>query len=129
MFLLTALQMTAFFLVPFCIAQAFGIKCNVLDMLFAQAYVNMVSSLMPLPGGSGAAEYCFSAFFATYFSELTMKSAILLWRTITYYGTIVLCLPFSGLKKKTKVPTTVEEVKETAVESAEAVATIAQEKN
>ncbi len=99
-YVITAIQMTAMFLVPFCIANSFGIKCNVFDMLCAQSYVSMVSSLVPLPGGSGAAEYCFSVFFGAYFTEITIKSAILLWRTITYYGTIAISAPFAWLKKK-----------------------------
>lgn len=99
-YVLTAVQMTAYFLVPFCIATSFNIQCNVFDMLCAQAYVNMVSSLVPLPGGSGAAEYSFSAFFVSYFTPETMKSAILIWRTITYYGTIAFSAPFARIRSK-----------------------------
>ncbi len=101
-YILTAIQMTALFLVPYCIARSFQISdLSIFDMLCAQSYVTMVSSMVPLPGGSGAAEYCFSTFFMAYISPETMKSAILLWRTITYYGTIMISLPFSGMKKKT----------------------------
>lgn len=106
---ITAVQMIAFFLVPYCIARSFGIDCNVFDMLCAQAYVNMVSCLVPLPGGSGAAEYCFSVFFGSYFTKLTIKSAILLWRTITYYGTIVFTAPFAMLKSRKSIEDTLEE--------------------
>lgn len=106
---ITAVQMTSLFLVPFCIAKAFDINCNIFEMLFAQSYVNMVSSLMPLPGGSGAAEYSFSVFFGGYFTTQTMKTAILLWRTITYYGTIVISMPFSQLhKKETSLPENIQ---------------------
>ncbi len=102
---LTAIQMTSLFLVPYCIAMSFHIPdLNIFDMLCAQAYVNMVSSLVPLPGGSGAAEYCFSTFFMAYISAETMKSAILIWRTITYYGTIMISMPFSGVGKKKQLP-------------------------
>jgi len=97
---ITAVQMVSFFLVPYCIARSFNIDCNVFDMLCAQAYVNMVSCLVPLPGGSGAAEYCFGIFFGSYFTPITIKSAILLWRTITYYGTIIITAPFAMLKSK-----------------------------
>ncbi len=99
-YVITAIQMTAYFLAPYCIAMAFGINCDIFDMLCAQAYVSMVSSLIPLPGGSGAAEYSFSVFFGTYFSAQTIKSAILLWRTITYYGTIAISAPFAWLRNK-----------------------------
>lgn len=108
-YVITAIQMTSFFLVPYCVANSFGMEnCNMFDMLCAQAYVNMVSSLMPLPGGSGAAEYGFQVFFGAYFTACfgpklankVIKSAILLWRTITYYGTIAISAPFSLFKEK-----------------------------
>lgn len=101
---ITFVQMTALFLVPFCIAQAFNIQCDIFQMLFAQSYVNMVSSLMPLPGGSGAAEYSFGVFFSSYFTAETMKTAILLWRTITYYGTIAVSMPFAQIHAKEEIP-------------------------
>ena len=114
-YMLTAVQMTALFLVPYCIAMSFHIPdLNIFDMLCAQSYVSMVSSLVPLPGGSGAAEYCFSTFFMAYISAETMKSAILIWRTITYYGTIMISMPFSGVKKKEKQLEVSHEKEETA---------------
>lgn len=97
---ITAIQMTALFLVPYCIAKSFGIDCDIFQMICAQAYVNMVSSLVPLPGGSGAAEYCFNIFFGAYFTAETMKSAILIWRTISYYGTIAISAPFARFRAK-----------------------------
>ena len=70
------------------------------DMICAQSFVSMVSGLVPLPGGSGAAEYCFSAFFSAAFNEQMIKSAILIWRTMTYYLTIMISLPFAAVRKK-----------------------------
>lgn len=99
-YVITAVQMTACFLAPYCIAMSFGIECNIFDMLRAQAFVSMVSSLVPLPGGSGAAEYCFGVFFNTYFTAETIKSAILIWRIITYYGTIAVSAPFAIFREK-----------------------------
>lgn len=78
----------------------------------------MVSSLVPLPGASGAAELSFAGFFSGIFDETTMKSAILIWRTITYYGTIFISAPFSGMGKKkatelvTEMQEDIEEVEE-----------------
>ena len=100
-YVITFIQLTVLFLVPFCIARSFG-KDNVhaFDMLCAQSFVSMVSGLVPLPGGSGAAEYCFSAFFGSTFDDVTIKSAILIWRSITYYLTIIISLPFAAVRKK-----------------------------
>ena len=104
-YVLTFVQLTLLFLVPFCIAMSFGVgekngNVNMLDMLCAQSYVSMVSGLVPLPGGSGAAEYCFSQFFGNFFDAQMIKSAILIWRTMTYYATIMISLPFAAVRKK-----------------------------
>lgn len=104
-YVVTAIQMTALFLVPYCIAKSFHIDCDMFQMICAQAYVNMTSSLVPLPGGSGAAEYCFNVFFGSYFTTETMKSAILIWRTISYYGTIAISAPFASFRKKKSITT------------------------
>ncbi len=100
-YVLTFIQLTALFLVPFCIARSFGQDgVGMFDMICAQSFVSMVSGLVPLPGGSGAAEYCFSAFFSAAFNEQMIKSAILIWRTMTYYLTIMISLPFAAVRKK-----------------------------
>lgn len=100
-YVLTFVQLTVLFLIPYCIAMSFGNEgVNMFDMICAQSYVSMVSGLVPLPGGSGAAEYCFSQFFGSFFSPQMIKSAILLWRTITYYATIMISLPFAAVRKK-----------------------------
>ena len=52
------------------------------------------SNLIPLPGASGGAEAAFAMYYGAYFGDKTM-TAIVLWRTITYYGTIILTAPFS----------------------------------
>ncbi|MBQ3887137.1 MAG: lysylphosphatidylglycerol synthase transmembrane domain-containing protein [Acutalibacteraceae bacterium] len=100
-YVLTFVQLTVLFLIPYCIAKSFGNEgVQMFDMICAQSFVSMVSGLVPMPGGSGAAEYCFSAFFGTVFNEQMIKSAILIWRTITYYLTIIISLPFAGIRKK-----------------------------
>ena len=103
-YVLTFIQLSVLFLVPYCIAMSFGQNgVQMFDMICAQSYVSMVSGLVPLPGGSGAAEYCFSQFFGSFFSAEMIKSAILLWRTITYYATILISLPFAAVRRKKNI--------------------------
>lgn len=49
-----------------------------------QAYVNMFSSFMPLPGAMGAAEIGYAGFFNMIFGEYT-GAATMLWRIFTFY--------------------------------------------
>lgn len=47
--------------------------------------VDLASSFIPLPGGSGMNEISFSAIFAPYFGPGPLFWALLLWRFFTYY--------------------------------------------
>ena len=53
-----------------------------------QAYVQMFSSLMPLPGAMGAAELGYAGFFNKIFGDYT-GAATLLWRIFTVYMPIL----------------------------------------
>ena len=98
--ILTVVQLTFMFAIPYTIYRAFNLsEAHIGDMITAQAFVTMVSSFMPLPGGSGAAEGSFYVFFKLFFMENTIKSAILIWRIITYFLIIIIFAPFSNVNK------------------------------
>ncbi len=100
-YVITAVQLTSMFIVPYCIYKSFRLSgARVVDMVCTQAFVSMVSSFVPIPGASGASEGSFYIFFGMYFTENTIKSAILLWRIITYYLTILISAPFSRISSK-----------------------------
>ncbi len=94
--ILTVTQLTLIFVIPYTVYRAFNFYgANILDMITGQAFVTMISSFMPLPGGSGAAEGSFYVFFGIFFTENTIKSAILVWRIITYFINIIIFAPFA----------------------------------
>ena len=96
--------------VPYCIYRSFCINdASLTDMMFSQSFVNLASSLVPLPGATGAAELSFSVFYNRFFGKNILKSALLLWRTITYYFVIIICFPFSMLTKTKKTSASAEE--------------------
>ena len=100
---LTVLQLTFLFSIPYMIYRSFNlIGANPADMITAQAFVTMVSSFMPLPGGSGAAEGSFYVFFKLFFTENIIKSAILIWRIITYFMNVIIFAPFANVSKISK---------------------------
>jgi uncharacterized protein (TIRG00374 family) len=100
-YVITFFQLTALFVVSYCIYRAFNIgTAPAVDMICAQAFVTMVSSLVPLPGAAGASEGSFYVFFSMFFTGGTIKSAILLWRIVTYYAVILVSAPFSRITKK-----------------------------
>jgi uncharacterized protein (TIRG00374 family) len=100
-YVLTFLQLTSLFVVSYCIYRAFDFnQTSVIDMICSQAFVTMVSSLVPLPGAAGASEGSFVIFFSMFFDPGTIKSAVLLWRIITYYAVILISAPFSRITNK-----------------------------
>ena len=100
-YVLTTVQLTAIFIIPYCIYRAFNLYgAKPVDMICSQAFVTMTSCFIPLPGAAGASEVSFVGFFSMYFSPETIKSAVLLWRIITYYSIILFTAPFSRISKK-----------------------------
>lgn len=97
----TFIQLTALFAVPFFIYKAF--HCSGLpffDMVAAQSFVTMISSYTPLPGAAGAAEGSFLVIFQMFFDSAIIKQAMLLWRLITYYSSIIVGAFFAGFDSK-----------------------------
>lgn len=96
-----ALQVTLIYAVPYFIYKGLvpSGSGSLVTMLCAVAFVNVVSSMIPIPGASGVSELAFSIFFGVFFTPATMKSAILIWRVITYYLTILVGAPFTIIGK------------------------------
>lgn len=83
---LTAVQLTAFFLIPLCIFYAFGLgKADVLLRICAGAFVLNFTSFIPLPGAAAGAEIGFHTIFSIFFPTHILSVAILFWRLLTFY--------------------------------------------
>ncbi|MCH3971170.1 MAG: flippase-like domain-containing protein [Oscillospiraceae bacterium] len=86
---ITCLQLVLGSLDTYCVYRAFHLHgASVWRIIAAEVFSAMVVTFVPLPGGSGGAEVSFEAFCRIFFGTLT-KPAMLIWRLITYYGTIV----------------------------------------
>ncbi len=87
--ILTVLQLTSLFIIPYCIYRSFGLHgMRLTDMIAANAFAFMVSSFIPLPGAAGGAEGGFYLFFSFFFTGQHIMSAIFIWRIVTYYFNI-----------------------------------------
>lgn len=83
---LTAMQLTAFFLIPLCIFYAFGLgRADIILMICAGAFVLNFTSFVPLPGAAAGAEIGFYTIFSLFFPNRILSLAILLWRLLTFY--------------------------------------------
>ena len=60
-----------------------------MNVITSMVICEMITSVMPLPGGTGAAEFSFISLFTTWFTFSNGKNivvwAMLIWRCFTYY--------------------------------------------
>lgn len=98
--ILTFCQFIAMFMVSYFIYRALGFNtASPAQIMSCQAYVNLMSGMIPIPGASGAAELGFTAFFSVFFLHGTLKSAALIWRFINYYLVVFVTAPFAYFSK------------------------------
>ncbi len=70
------------------------------DACFMSAYHQMITGLIPLPGGAGISEIFFSTLFENYYiSPAIVSAAQILWRIATYHIVLVVCGIFSAFYK------------------------------
>ncbi len=92
MILCNFLALLSLYLIPLILLYGAGdyTSINVYETLIASAYVMMVGSFVPIPGGTGGLEYAFIVFFSNFITGPVLNAIMLLWRAITYYfGMIV----------------------------------------
>lgn len=74
-------------LIPYFIYRTFipDPTVSALDIITRTIICNLASLVIPIPGGSGAAEYSFLEMFSGLFTNKTTVWAMLIWRTLSYY--------------------------------------------
>ncbi len=87
--LLTLVQITCASIIPYLIHRSFNLHgAPFYTMMAADTFVVMAAAFVPLPGSSGGAEGGFYLFFHDMFGSAIFP-AILLWRILAYYSSIV----------------------------------------
>lgn len=95
-FILNIVKLIAFYTVAYFICLSVGFShITIWQALTASAYVMLITSVVPLPGGAGGAEIGFLFFFSSFIIGAQATAIMLLWRFVTYYfGLIVGMLTF-----------------------------------
>ena len=63
---------------------------NIATAIITSAYVMVIGSFIPLPGGTGGLEYSFISFYGYFAIDPKLTALMLVWRFLTYYfGMIV----------------------------------------
>ena len=69
--------------------------------IIASAYVMLIGSFVPIPGGTGGLEYGFIKFYGFFISGSLLSAVMLIWRFITYYlGLIIGGIAFNIQRKR-----------------------------
>lgn len=96
----TLLQLGCLYCVPYCVIRAFGVdQMDFSNSVCAAAFVQLIMTAVPLPGGTGGAEAGFALFFGRELGAFT-TAAVALWRFLTFYLPIVVCAPLLGLRSR-----------------------------
>ena len=62
------------------------------NVCFISSYHQMVTSIIPIPGGAGTSEFFFESLFVNYFKPEYISATQIMWRSLTYY----IMIPIAG---------------------------------
>ena len=85
MVLINIIGLMTMYSMPYPILRGMGININIFKVITAIAYVMIIGSFVPIPGGTGGIEYSFIFFFQYLISGSILHAAMLVWRLISYY--------------------------------------------
>ncbi len=94
------LSLVLLYLVPFILLLGMGKSINILEAILTSAYVMLIGSFVPIPGGTGGLEYGFIKFYGSFIKGPLLNAIMLLWRFITYYFGMILGAIVLNIKEK-----------------------------
>lgn len=102
MIMLQFLSLSIFYLIPLILLYGMGdySSLNGYKSIIISAYVMLIGSFVPIPGGTGGLEYGFIAFYGNFIKGSKLNAIMLLWRFITYYFGIMLGAIVLNFKRK-----------------------------
>ena len=88
---------------PFVIAKGLGVHIHLMDAIVTTAYVMIIGSFVPIPGGTGGIEYGFMFFYSYFIKGSVLNAIMLMWRFVSYYlGMIFGAIALTLYRKKEK---------------------------
>ena len=95
------IALSALYMIPLFILYAMG-EFKVISAgiaVIASAYVMIIGSFVPIPGGSGGLEFGFITFYSNFITGSKLSALMLVWRFITYYFSMILGAVALNIKK------------------------------
>ena len=104
MILANFIGLVCLYLVPLAILYATGdyTSFNGLQSVVASAYVMLIGSFVPIPGGTGGLEYGFINFYGNFIKGSVLTAIMITWRFITYYIPMIIGAIAVNAKKRVR---------------------------
>ena len=88
---LNFMALTMIYIIPYFLMLGIGINgISTYIAIVTSAYVLLVGSFVPIPGGSGGIEYAFMNFFGVFVKDASLSALLIIWRFVTYYFGMIL---------------------------------------
>ena len=103
MIVVNLVALSILYMIPVFVLYAAGnfTSVNVGLAIITSAYVMLIGSFVPIPGGTGGLEYGFMKFYGFFIHGSLLSATMLIWRFITYYfGLIVGGIAFNVKSNK-----------------------------
>jgi len=86
------LALIMLYMIPYFVFKGLDSSVNIslLSVSVASSYVAIIGSFVPVPGASGGIEFGFLQFFGNFLGGSLLSAGLLIWRTITYYLTMII---------------------------------------
>lgn len=97
--ILTMLQLACLYALPWFVLQAFEKDADLITCMASGSMLELLTSAIPLPGGTGGAEGGFALLFGGMF-EGEAAAGYVLWRAIEYFLPTLCAAPLLGLRSK-----------------------------
>lgn len=95
--LVTMVQLAFIYALPWFVLNAFGRPSDLVTCIAAGSMLELLTSAIPLPGGTGGAEGGFAVLFAPLFGE-TATAGYVIWRAVEYFIPVIAAMPLLSLK-------------------------------
>ena len=96
-FIVTLLQLACLYSIAFFVLKALGRPADLVTCLASGAMLELLTSAIPLPGGTGGAEGGFAVLFGSMFGE-ALPAGYVLWRALEYFIPTLAASTLLGLR-------------------------------
>jgi len=93
----TLVQLGCQYVLPWVVLRAFGREASLLTCLACGSMLELLTSAIPLPGGTGGAEGGFAYLFGPMFGS-ALPAGYVVWRTVEYVLPVLVAAPLMALR-------------------------------